>query len=181
VLGRTSDSIAQGLGQVGAILATGGAGAAAGLGEVGVTALTTGLMGVSGMGSGMGEAYKGGATDEEAWLYGTISGAADAITELIFGGLGKAVNAVGLSKGLSSADDMLAKKVSNLFSNQIAKNFAEYGIKAGAEGLEEVLAGIAQAAGKKATYMSEEEFGQILQDENLLEQFVVGTVTSGFA
>lgn len=179
VLGRTSDAILQGIGQVGGIVATGGLGSAAGLGAAGTTALTTGLMGVSGMGSGMGEAYKGGATDEEAVTYGVIAGASDAITELIFGGLGKAVKATGLSTGLSSADDMLAKKVSNLFTNQIAKNISEFGIKAGAEGLEEVLAGIAQAAGKKATYMSEEEFTEILKDENLLEQFVVGSVTSG--
>lgn len=179
VLGRTSDAILQGLGQVGGVILTGGIAGAAGAGAAGATAATTGLVGISGMGSGMGEAYKGGATDEEAATYGLIAGASDAITELIFGGLGKAVKATGLSTGLSSADDMLAKKVSGLFTNQIAKNISEFGIKAGAEGLEEVLAGIAQAAGKKATYMSEEEFSEILKDENLLEQFVVGSVTSG--
>lgn len=181
VLGRTSDAILKGVGQVGTIIATGGVGASAGLSSAGATALTTGVMGVSGMGSGMSEAYQSGATDKEAAIYGAISGASDAITELIFGGLGKGINAVGLSKGLSSADDMLAKKVSSMFTNQIMKNVSEYGIKAGAEGLEEVLAGIAQAAGKKATYMSEEEFSKILKDENLLEQFVVGAVTSGIA
>ena len=179
VLGRTSDAILQGIGQVGAIIGTGGIGKAAGLGSKAITAMTTGAMGISGMGSGMGEAYEGGATDEEALKYGAISGAADAISELIFGGLGKAVNATGLSVGLSSADDMLAKKVSNLFTNQIAKNFAELGVKASAEGLEEVIAGVAQAWGKYKTYMSEEEFSEILNDENLLEQFVVGMATSG--
>lgn len=179
VLGRTSDAILQGVGQVGGIMATGGIAGAAGLGSVGATLATTGLMGVSGMGSGIGEAYRAGATDQEATTYGLISGAADAFTELIFGGLGKAVGAVGLSKGLSSADDLLAKKVSNLFTNQIAKNFAEYGIKAGAEGVEEVLAGVLQAAGKKITYMKEEELLDIVKDENLLEQFVVGAAASG--
>ena len=139
VLGRTSDSITQGIGQVGGILLTGGLGAAAGLGTAATTALTTGLMGLSGMGSGMGEAYQSGATDEEAALYGAISGAADALSELIFGGLGKAVKATGLSTGLSSADDMLAKKVSSLFSNHLAKNLSSFGIKAGAEGFEEVI------------------------------------------
>lgn len=179
ILGRTSDAILQGVGQVGGIMATGGIAGAAGLGTAGATALTTGLMGVSGFGSGAGEAYRGGATDEEAMTYGLISGASDALTELIFGGLGKAVGAVGLSTGLSSADDLLAKKVSGLFSNQIAKNFAEFGIKAGAEGFEEVLAGVSQAIGKKITYMDEEELSEILKDENLLEQFVVGAATSG--
>lgn len=179
VLGKTSEAILQGVGQVGGIIATGGLGAAAGLSGAGVSALTTGVMGLSGFGSGTTQAYQEGATDEEAAMYGLISGASDAITEMIFGGLGKAINAVGFSKGLSSADDMLAKAISKKFSNQIAKNFAEFGIKAGAEGTEEVLAGIAQAVGKKVTYMSEKEFTEILEDENLLEQFVVGTVTSG--
>ena len=179
VLGRTSEAILQGVGQVGGIVATGGLGAAAGLGTAGTTALTTGVMGLSSMGSGMGEAYQGGATDEEAVTYGLISGAADALTEMMFGGMGKAVNAVGLSKGLSSADDMLAKAVSKKFSNQIAKNFAEFGVKASAEGLEEVVAGVAQAMGKKFTYMSEKDMKDILEDENLLEQFIVGSATSG--
>ena len=181
VLGKTSDAVFQGVGQIGGILATGGAGAAAGLGAAGTTALTTSLMGFSGMGSGMGEAYSGGATDEEALAYGAIAGASDAVTELIFGGLGKAVKATGLSTGLSSADDMLAKKVSNLFQKQITKNLAEYGIKAGAEGFEEVLSGTMQGIGKHITYQDEKTLGEILQDENLLEQFVVGAVTSGIA
>ena len=181
VFGKTSDAILQGVGQVAGIMATGGAGAAAGFGTAGVTALTSGVMGLSGMGSGMGEAYEGGATDGEAVLYGAISGASDAITEMIFGGLGKAVNAVGLSRGLSSLDDLAAKKVSSMFSSQIMKNLSQLGVKATAEGVEEVLAGIAQAAGKKATYMSEKEFSEILKDENLLEQFVVGAVTSGIS
>lgn len=179
VLGNTSKAILQGVGQVGGLVATAGFGAAAGLGTAGTTALTTGAMGLSGMGSGMGEAYQGGATDEEAVTYGLISGAADALTELMFGGLGKAANAIGLSKGLFSADDMLAKAVSSKFKTQIAKNFAEFGVKASAEGVEEVVAGVAQAMGKKFTYMSEKDFKNILEDENLLEQFIVGASTSG--
>ena len=181
VLGRTSDSILQGVGQVGGMIALGAVGGAVGLGAAGTTALTTGVMGLSGIGSGTSEAYRAGATDEEARTYGIISGAADALSELLFGGLGKAVNAVGFSKGLSSVDDMLAKKVSVLFQSQLAKNIAEYGIKAGAEGFEEVVAGTAQAIGKKLTYMSEKDLGEILEDENLLEQFVVGAVASSIA
>ncbi len=181
VLGRTSDAVTQGLGQVAGILATGGLGAAAGLGTAGTTALTTAVTGLSGVGSGMGEAYEGGATDKEALTYGLISGTADAVSELIFGGLGKAVKATGLSVGLTSADDMLAKKLSKKVSSTLAKNVIELGVKSGAEGLEEVLAGTAQAIGKKLTYMSENDIMEIIEDENLLEQFVVGAFTSGIA
>lgn len=181
VLGSKGGQVPEGLGQVAAIIATGGLGAGAGLGTVGTTALTTGVTGLSSFGSGVGEAYKGGATDSEATIYGLISGLADAGTELIFGGLGKTVKATGLSTGLSSADDMLAKKISSKFSSQLAKNLSEYAIKAGAEGSEEVMAGILQGIGKKVTYMSEEELGQIIKDENLLDQFIVGAVTSGLA
>ena len=181
VLGDKSDSVTQGIGQVATILATGGLAGAAGLGAVGTTALTTGLMGASSAGSGMGEAYLGGATDEEAATYGLIKGVVDAGSELIFGGLGKAVKAVGLSKGLTSVDDMLAKKLSGKITNHIAKNFVEYGVKASAEGVEEVIAGVGSAMAKQATYMSDKELGELLADENLMEQFVVGAVTSGIA
>lgn len=181
VLGKTSDSVAQGIGMMATIMATGGALGGLGIGATGVTAATTAMTGISGIGSGMTEAYEGGATDEEARTYGIIAGTADALTELMFGGMGKTVKALGFSKGLSSADDILAKKVSGMFSSQIMKNLSEYGIKAGAEGLEEVMAGLGQAMGKKITYMSEEELTKILEDENLLEQFIVGGVTSGLA
>lgn len=181
VIGEKGDSISQGLGYVGGIMATGGLGASAGLGTVGTTLLTTGVTGLSSMGSGMGEAYQGGATDEEALKYGIIAGVAEAGSELIFGGLGKAVNAVGLSKGLLSVDDALAKKISSTISSTLGKNLAEYTVKSGAEGVEEVISGIAQGIGKKMTYMSDEDLVEILKDENLLEQFVVGTVTSSIA
>lgn len=177
--GETIDNVGKGIGQVGLTLATGGAGQAAGLSGNAVSLLTSGTMFASGAGSGISEAYANGATDGEAALYGTIAGAADAATELLFGGLGKSVNALGFNKGLLSADDLLAKKVTSKISSQIARNFAEFGIKAGAEGVEEVLAGFLQGVGKKLTYMSEEELGKILADENLLEQFVVGALTSG--
>lgn len=179
VLGRTSDAAAESLGQIGGILATGGIAGALGAGAVGTTAATTGLMGLSSFGSGTSEAYEAGAEEGEAEAYGAIAGAADALSEMIFGGLGKGFKALGLSKGITSADDVLAKAVTSKIRNTLAKNTVQIGIKAGAEGLEEVLAGTMQAAGKKATYMSERDFADILADENLLEQFVVGSLASG--
>jgi hypothetical protein len=179
LLGRTSDAVSEGLGQVATMILTGVA--TGGLGPVASGAIAAGTMGVSSVGSGISEAYQSGATDEEAATYGLISGVVNAGSELIFGGLGKTVKALGISKGLSSLDDMFAKKLSSKIANQTAKNFVEYGVKASAEGVEEVLAGIGEAVGKKLTYMSEEELSKLVKDENLLEQFVVGAVTSGIS
>ena len=186
VLGNKADAVSEGLGQVGAIILTGGAAAAAApaLGvssAAAATVATTAATGLSSMGSGMSEAYSSGATDEEAVTYGLIAGIAEAGTELIFGGLGKAVGALGLSKGISALDDQLAKKISSKISNLAAKNLAEYGVKASAEGAEEVLSGFVQALGKKATYMSDEDWSKILEDENLFDSFIVGAITSGIA
>ena len=181
VFGRTTDSVMEGVGQVGTTILTGGIAQAAGWGSAGAAALTYGTMGASSMGSGMSEAYANGASDWDAFTYGLISGVADTATEMVFGGLGKGVNMLGFNKGLLSADDILAKKISGMFSSQLMKNIAEFGVKASAEGLEEVMAGYLSAVGKKVTYMSERELSEIVADENLLEQFVVGAITSGVA
>lgn len=184
--GDFTDSVAQGIGQVGTSI-LGGALSGSLLGGLGigkravekaVSAITTGATAMSGFGSGVGQAYEGRATDEEAKKYGMIAGASEALTELLFGGMGKVSKALGHSKGLLSLDDMLAKKVSNIFSNQIVKNIAEFGVKSSAEGFEEVLAGMAQAVGKKITYMKDEDLKKILKDEKLLEQYLVGMTTS---
>ena len=179
LFGETTDSIAQGVGQVGTLIGLGGFGAGAGLGTAGTTAITSGTMFTSSYGNGVSEALRSGATEEEARVYGLIAGASDTISEMLWGGLGKGVNAIGISKGMSSLDDVAAKKLSNAFKNEFTKNWSELFVKAGFEGAEEVIAAVGQAAGK--TIYSEEDFWEILEDENLLEQFVVGAITSGLA
>ena len=179
IFGETTDSVAQGVGQVAGIILTGGAAAGAGLGAGAVSALTTGMMGASSMGSGISEAYNDGATDGQAWTYGAIKGAVDTVSELVFGGLGKGVNALGFSKGLSSLDDMVAKKLSDKIGNIVVKNIVQGTVKASAEGFEELLAGLGTAAAKKFTYKNKEDWNKLIEDENLLEQFVVGALTSG--
>ena len=188
LLGYYGDAVAEGIGQIGTVILTGGA-AAGSLGAVGATALTSGLMGASSMGSGIGEAYQGGATDKEAWAYGAMKGAVDMASEWIFGGLGKGVKALGFGKGLSSIDDVFARKVSGLITKHLGNetaqkllgNAVEYAIKSGAEGVEEVLAGIGTAYAKKFSYMSKKDIDELIKDENLLEQFIVGSLTSAIA
>lgn len=179
--GGKMDGIAEGLGYVGGIIATAGIGGAAGLSSNAVTALVTGTTFASSAGSGISEAYQGGATDAEAVTYGVFKGAVDAGTELLFGGLGKTVKGLGVSKGISSLDDVFAKKISSKISNRFFKTATEYGVKASAEGVEEVLAGIGAGIGKKLTYMSEEDLLELIENEDLLDQFVMGAVVSGIA
>lgn len=181
VFGNQTDSVVQGVGQVAGLILTGGVGNAAGLSQGAVSALTMGVTGASSMGSGISEAYEGGATDAEAWAYGAIKGGVDTVTEMFFGGLGKTIKAIGLSKGITNIDDVVARKLSSKISKQFAKNLVELGVKATAEGLEEFLACVGTAAAKKLTYMSEEDFMKLLEDEKLLEQFISGMVVSAIA
>ncbi len=111
---------------------------------------------------------------------------------MIFGGIGKRFNALGYSEGLSSIDDVAAKKMSNIAAKfikseagkKVLGNTVEYAVKSGAEGIEEVLAGLGTAVAKDAILPNgenEKAFREILKDENLLEQFVVGSIVSGLS
>lgn len=183
-LGGKTDSVAEGVGQVAttALLAKFG-----GANGVNPTLLTSGTMFASSLGRGITEALNSGASDEEAWLYGLISGTADAATEMLFGGIGKGINALGFSRGITSLDDIVAKNITGKISNTLMKNIAQAGIKGGFEGLEEVLAGFAQAWGKSVTYLKDEvdsgklDFWDIVKDENLFEQWITGALTSAIS
>lgn len=180
VLGQKSDSVIESVGQAATLASVGQVAGAAGLGTLGSTLATSGATFLSSYGSGMSEAYQNGANDLQAAQYALSSGAIDTVTEMIFGGLGQGLAAVGFGKGLSSADDMFAGWLTKDMKNQIAKNIVQYGIKSGAEGLEELIAGIASAWAKSDTYLrGKMNFWEVLSNENLLEQFMMGTLTSG--
>ena len=172
VLGDKSDTIAEGLGYVAGITAVGYF-----TGGVGTTATTF----VSSYGHGVSEALNDGATIGEARIYGAISGAGEAVSELMFGGLGKLSGATGLSKGIGGLDDMLIGGLTKKIKNKMVKTVVQTGLKATGEGLEEVVSGLISAAGKKASYMSEREYSDIVKDEKLAEQFWMGCLTSAIA
>ena len=179
VLGRSVDAGLQGVGQ-----AVGLAGTVAGIAatapvSVPAVIISGGLMALSGVGHGYTEAYQNDATDEEARKHALNTGATDALSEMLFGAMGKAAKVAGLSKGLTSIDDVVAVMASKKFKSQAAKNLVEAGVKMSSEGLEEVISGTLQAVSKYNTYMSEEDFSTILKDENLAEQFFAGALTAG--
>lgn len=183
-LGEKARGVPQALGQLGFLWATAGLGKTAKVSS----AISTGSMFASSMGGGMSEAYQDGATDEEAFKYGVAKAAVDTISERMFAGAGKAFGNV-TGKAISTLDDAAAKKIGNSITRVLGngkgahatKITAELLTKAGFEGAEEVGAGIGDAIAKKLTYMSDEEIAQLLADENLLDQFIVGAITSGIA
>lgn len=179
IFGERSDAVGEGIGQVSTLILTGGALGAAGVGAAGVSAATMGFLGASSVGSGMTEAYMSNATDKQALTYGLVKGAIEVASEAIFGGLGKTVKALGFSHGLVNLDDMVAKGLSRRISNQVMKNLVQFGVKASAEGLEEVIAAHGAAVAKKLIYLPEEDLKTLVKNENALEQFIVGALTSG--
>lgn len=175
--GETSDAFGQGLGNVGFNLLTGAVGKGIGLAGKALTAFNTATMFTSGFGNGMSEAYESEATDAEAITYGVITGAAEALSELMFSGTSKLGTELGY-KGVLTIDDAVAKKLTSKISNQAWKNISQWAIKAGFEGVEEIVAGLGSAFGKWVSYRSEDELADIIADENLLEQWLVGFLTS---
>lgn len=175
VLGSKSDSIVESIGGMFPSIALGGMANT----TKGATALTSGSMFTSSYGQGVSEAYANGATDEEAQTYGLISGIAETATEMMFGGLGKGSKALGVSRSAIPVDDALAQAVSSKFKSKLAQNLTTAVIKSSSEGLEEVASGIIQGIGKKMTFESDKELSDILNDEQLLDQFIGGAVASG--
>lgn len=187
-----ADDVVKTLGYVAGMTAVGvlSGGTASALGVTGTAALktaatlgTTTTTFTSAMGNSMTEALNDGATLEESRIYGAISGAGEALSELMFGGLGKISGAMGLSKG--ALDDVLVGGLTKGIKNKLTKTIIQSGLKAGGEGFEEVVSGFISGAAKRMTYMKEEQgenffdtMVKIWKDDKLAEQFWMGTLTS---
>lgn len=189
ILGSKGKEMAESLGYVAGTAAIGTAtGGTAGI--LGKTAegaakaaniATTATTFASSMGSGITEAYQNGATDQEALAYGIISGIGEAGSELMFGGLGKVFGKVGFNPTGGALDEVVVQGLSRNIKNKMVKTLVQSGLMATGEGIEEVVSGVVSAIGEKATFMKEEDLKNILKDENLAEQFWMGTLTSVIA
>lgn len=189
-IGDFGKSVAQGAGYMASIAATGNVGGSIGgsIGglkgaKIGTEAASMGSMFLSSFGSSMSEAYQEGATDAEATGYGMMSAIAEVGSEMLFGGMGKMSNALGFNKGLLSFDDWVASKLGSLFkNNKYIKTGIEWGVKAGFEGSEDVIAGFLQGIAKYITYQTADD-GFSLQDiwdnEDLGTTFLASALLSG--
>lgn len=182
VFAGASDSVQQGFGQLLLLYAVGSATKSAGLSQKAAGMVVDLLMGTSSAGNGMSEAYEAGASDVEAVVFGVLSGAAEVLSEHLFGSLGG--TGFEYEKGLIKLDDELAAKLTSRIKNALLQHAAEkvvdIAIDMGQEGLEEVMAGFLTAVAKKLTYMGVENILDLIKDEKLLEAFTIGAATAFF-
>lgn len=171
--GGTIESVAQGVGQVGAMVGTSAlmpAGAqSVKLGKLSIP--TTSL--ITGTGSGITEARKDGATEGQALLYGGLKGVIEGATEGMFGGLGKTFQKI---TGGGALDEVVAKKLSSNISNKVLSNLVNAGVMSIGEGTEEVVSSVLDPIAKKI--YSDKSLKELYKDTNLFEDFIVGTLTS---
>ena len=172
------ENVAQGVGQIGAIVGSGGLlPKAVSTVNVGKFAMPTTSI-LTGAGSAMTEAYNNGATNGQALASGIGGGLIEGFSESLFGGLGSTFSK---KFGGGALDDVIVKRLTDKISNKTLQTLAQSGLKATGEGFEEVISGIGNAITKKLTYMNNEDIGKLINDEDLLNSFVVGTLTSAVA
>ena len=140
----------------------------AGSGELG----SLGTMAISAYGSGVEEAYKNGATREEANRYGLMTATIEVATEKMFAGAGGLI-------GKGALDDVVKDALTSKIKNKVANYLVNYGLDMLGEGTEEVLADIFNPLAKKLSYASEEDLMKLYEDENFLEDFLMGMFSAG--
>ena len=165
VLGEKGDQIGQGVGYITGMT---------GLQAIGVPWQVT--AGVTSMGSEMTEAFNDNATYGEAFVSGLISAVSEIGSEYMFGGTGKIIGAGALDDVVAGNAGKLVKKLSK---SKAFQTIAESLVKAGGEGVEEVISGLGSAIGQKLTYMNDKEISEIYSSEEALNDFINGALVSG--
>ena len=171
VLGDKSDSIAEGVGYYGGMVA---------LSSVIPWQVTAGVTSFS---SGLTEAFNEGADTKNAVASALVSAAAEVGSEYLFSGLGAL-------KGTGDLGDAAIKKMTKGIKNNFVKNLAQYGLKSAGEGVEEIASGWISEVGKRLTYLKDEE-KNVLQNawegtkdyatQQLAQDFWAGTLVSAIS
>lgn len=120
-------------------------------------------------GGGVDEAYKGGATRQQANVYGALNTATELATEYITGGV------PGVKTGFLSGFDKLAEKGIGKVSSELLKSLLNAGYKIVGEGAEEALAEIINPLLKNVTYSK----GNKVDWEKVVNSAVQGAIIGG--
>lgn len=151
IFGEKSDALAQSAGQLIGAQATNAVIPGSGLA----------LVGTSAFGSEVENAFRQGASYEEAGGSALVSAGAEVLTEQLFGGI---------KFGKGTLTDNVVKEVTEGVSNKALKAMTKYGIEATGEGLEEVLSQVASNIGSAA--YKEEELLELLTNEEAVEGYI---------
>ena len=169
-VGEIIEGIGSGVGQmlpaVLVTLVTGGAGAPAAVAQ-GASLAT---MGVSAAGSSTEEAFKDGADYYKGLGYGAVSGAVEAATEKLTGGLSSNIFGKGLLDGASKS---IAKEVGEQGVKRVLKGAAEEGFE---EMVSEAVQPVTKAIYKGKDAFTNYDFGEHLKD--IAEAGIIGAGTS---
>ena len=174
-LGKTAYSIGQQLPSMAIGLATGGLGAAAGASASAINAART-VGSLSSMFANVSrnttnQKLMEGYTKEQANQYGLMSGVVETATELMFGGLGKLM-------GTGALDRVVTDRLTRNIRNRVFRTLADAGISSVGEGVEEVVSDLLQPVVQQIALDDPRKYSEILADENMLEDFLVGTISS---
>ena len=193
-LGEKGKTVPQGLGTTMFSMTTGGLGGALLGTTAGASATSMALLGMSAAGNSEQEAIKemkanqkiNGLSDKEIYknakLYGVLSGIIETGTEMMFGAAAQGSQLLGIGTGaFDEADDAVINALTKKISNKMIKTFAQAGLKATSEGVEEVASGFLNAWAKKLTYMKQEDINKLIEDENLLDSFLSGTFSAALS
>lgn len=138
VLGDKSDSIAQGIGYYGGMVA---------LETLGIPWQATSA--TTGFGNSYEEAINEGANRESAVVYALGSATAEVASEYLFSGL--------KLPGTGKTADKLIEVATDKIRNKVANQLVKFGVNTVGEGVEELVSGTASEVMKRLTYMNDEE------------------------
>lgn len=174
-LGKASYSIGQQLPSMAIGAVTGGLGTAAGASTSAINAARTAgslsSMFANVSRSTTNQKLMEGYTKEQANQYGLMSGAIEVATETAFGGFAKLM-------GPGWADNFVTNRLTQNIQNRVLRNLADAGISSVGEGVEEVVSGLLQPIAQQIALDDPRKYSEILSDQNLLEDFMVGTISS---
>ena len=140
--GDIAQNVAQGAGQLVGMYLTGGIGKAAGLGTKGAQAVSLGAMSIGAAGKGTEEALNEGANLGQATVYGLLSGATEAATEMLGGVAGDFATGV---IGKAALKNAAVRKFTSTLAGKMIAGFIS-------EGFEEVLSDVVNPIWKKISY-----------------------------
>ena len=128
-------------------------------------------LGVSSYGGSLEEAYRSGATRQEANKYGLLNAAIEVGTEKMFAGVGGLI-------GKGELDDVVKERIKDRIKNATAKKLADLGLDMFGEGFEELVGDALNPLAKKLTYAKKEDLMKLYKDQNYAEDFVTASLST---